>query len=129
MLANALDRSAPPPDPALPTGPDPSAVVEVIGAEALWVGLDPDEVARALLDVAEELGEVSYVDRSGGLVQLTVRPPEGPTCWFTLSTHARPGGAVVVATLESIEAAPTPPAAPLLLELAHALAGRLGDAR
>lgn len=116
----------------LPAAPAPAparrfATVEVIGAEALWVGVDARLVALELLEVADELGEVSYVDRSGGLVQLTVRPAAGPTCWFTLSVHPRPGGAVVVATLESIEAAPTPPADPLLLALAQALAARLGE--
>lgn len=122
-LPPARRPTAPAPAPA--PAPDP-ATVEVIGAEALWVGVDARAVAGALLEVADELGEVSYVDRSGGLVQLTVRPPAGPTCWFTLSTHARPGGTVVVATLESIEADPTPPAEPLLLALAEGLARHLG---
>lgn len=123
------DRSPPAADPGppAPTAVD-AAVVEIIGAEALWVGADARSVAVALIEIADELGEVSYVDGSGGLVQLTVRPPAGPTCWFTLSTHARPGGAVVVATLESIEAAPTPPADDLLLALAHALAARVAPA-
>lgn len=116
----------PGPADASPPALDDLAVVEVIGAEALWVGVDARAVAGALVDVADELGDVSYVDRSSGLLQLTVRPDGGPTCWFTLSTHARPGGAVVVATLESIEAAPTPPADELLLALAEALADRLG---
>lgn len=117
--------SAPAPGPPAPPGP---GAIEVIGHEALWVGRDARDVVPALLEAADDLGEVSYVDRSGGLVQVTVRPPEGPTCWFTFSTHPRPGGAVVVATLESIEAAPTPPAGPLVLALAEALAHRLGDA-
>lgn len=130
LLRDLADASEPAPAPVAAPAPTPAAplaTVEVIGAEALWVGVDARLVAAALLEVADELGEVSYVDRSGGLVQLTVRPPDGPTCWFTLSTHHRPGGAVVVATLESIEAAPTPPADALLLALAEALAARLGE--
>jgi len=117
-------RPPTPPAPAAPAPPE-TGTIEVIGHEALWVGVDARAVVPALLEAADDLGEVSYVDRSGGLVQITVRPPEGPTCWFTFSTHPRPGGAVVVATLESIEAAPTPPAAPLVLALAEALAHRL----
>ena len=104
----------------------PAATIEVITDEAVWVGVDVGAVVPALLEVADELGDVSYVDRSVGLVQLTVRPPEGPTCWFTVSVHPRPGGTVLVATLESIEAQPTPPAGPLMLALAHALADHLG---
>lgn len=123
--AEAETRPAPAPAPTS-TRADEPAVVEVIGAEALWVGVDARAVGGALVEVADELGDVSYVDRSSGLLQLTVRPDGGPTCWFTLSTHPRPGGAVVVATLESIEAAPTPPAGALLLALADALAHRLG---
>lgn len=102
------------------------AAVEVITDEAIWVDADASEVARVLLEVADELGEVSYVDRSGGLVQLTVRPPAGPTCWFTVNAVARPSGTVLVATLESIEAQPTPPPRPLVEALARAVAAGLG---
>jgi len=126
-----LRDASPEPPVAAPVRPPrrtPHAAVEVITDEAIWVDADAVAVGRALLEVADDLGEVSYVDRSGGLVQLTVRPPGGPTCWFTISTHPRPGGTVVVATLESIEAEPTPPAGPLVLALAEALAASLGDA-
>ncbi len=123
-----------PPGPGAPTPPasppSPSrgsvAAVEVITDEAIWVDADASEVARVLLEVADELGEVSYVDRSGGLVQLTVRPPAGPTCWFTVNAVARPSGTVLVATLESIEAQPTPPPRPLVEALARAVAAGLG---
>lgn len=129
-LLRDLPAGAPPSSPparavpVTPAAPEPGTI-EVIGHEALWVGVDARAVVPALLEAADDLGEVSYVDRSGGLVQITVRPLDGPTCWFTFSTHPRPGGAVVVATLESIEAAPTPPATPLVLALAEALAHRL----
>lgn len=116
------DEPSPPPGPS-----DPTAVVEVITDEAIWVDADAAEVARVLLEVADELGEVSYVDRAGGLLQLTVRPPGGPTCWFTVNTVARPSGTVVVATLESIEALPTPPPRPLIEALARAVASALGS--
>lgn len=122
--------AAPPPASPIPASPEPrsaEAIVEVISEEAIWVGDEATIVGRALLEVADDLGEVSYVDRSGGLVQLTVRPPDGPTCWFTISTHARPGGTVLVATLESIEAEATPPAGPLVLTLAAAVATHLGQ--
>lgn len=131
ISAYRLLRDAPPaPRPELDGAPPPPPVaeVEVISEEAIWVGAGIVAVGRAVLEVADDLGEVSYVDRSGGLVQLTVRPPEGPTCWFTISAHARPGGTALVATLESIEAEPTPPARPLVLALAEAVADALGDA-
>lgn len=133
ITAYRLLRDAPP-APIAPTSSDaapppapPPGVVEVISEEAIWVGADPVLVGRALLDVADDLGEVSYVDRSGGLVQVTVRPPDGPTCWLTISAHARPGGTVLVATLESIEADATPPAAPVVTALARAVAVSLGE--
>jgi hypothetical protein len=135
IAAYRMLRDAPPdvaPDTAPTTSATPAppprapARVEVITEEAIWVDAAPGAVARALLLVADDLGEVSYVDRSGGLVQLTVRPTEGPTCWLTVSAHARPGGTVLVATLESIEAAPTPPAGPLVAALAQAMATALG---
>lgn len=131
-LLRALPAGAPEaPDATLASERRPAppvsegATIEVIADEAIWVGVDAQLVAPVLLDVADELGEVSYVDRPAGLVQLTVRPPAGPTCWLTVSTHGRPGGTVLVATLESIEALPTPPAGPLVLALAQALARHL----
>lgn len=111
-------------DPDAPLGP--VATIEVITDEAVWVGVEAAAVLPALLEAADDLGDVSYLDRSVGLLQLTVRPPAGPTCWFTVSVHPRPGGTVLVATLESIEAQPTPPAGPLMLALAEALADSLG---
>lgn len=124
--------AAPPASPSLHSShsshssPVSVAAVEVITDEAIWVDADAGEVARVLLEVADELGEVSYVDRSGGLLQLTVRPPAGPTCWFTVNAVARPSGTVLVATLESIEAQPTPPPRPLVEALARAVAAGLG---
>lgn len=120
-----------PPEPGrgAPTAPPPPGpgTVEVITDEAVWVGVEAASIGRALLDVADEIGEVSYVDGSGGIVQLTVRPGSGPTCWWTISIHPRPGGAVLVATLESIEARPAPDAGPLTATLAEALGRRLAD--
>lgn len=118
--------AAPPASPSSHSSPASVAAVEVITDEAIWVDADAVEVARVLLEVADELGEVSYVDRSGGLLQLTVRPPAGPTCWFTVNAVARPSGTVLVATLESIEAQPTPPPRPLVEALARAVAAGLG---
>lgn len=118
--------AAPPASPSSHSSPASVAAVEVITDEAIWVDADAVEVARVLLEVADELGEVSYVDRSGGLLQLTVRPPAGPTCWFTVNAVARPSGTVLVATLESIEAQATPPPRPLVEALARAVAAGLG---
>lgn len=117
-------ESRPGADPSEPD--EPTATIEVITEEAVWVGVDAATVVPVLLEVADELGDISYVDRSVGILQLTVRPPEGPTCWFTISVHPRPGGTVLVATLESIEAQPTPPAGPLMVALAEGLADHLG---
>lgn len=131
ITAYRLLRDLPPEEAHELTPPpgvaEPVATIELITEEAVWVGVDARLVTPVLFEVADELGDVSYVDRSGGLVQLTVRPAEGPTCWFTISVHARPGGTVLVATLESIEAQPTPPPGPLVLALAEALAEALAD--
>lgn len=99
--------------------------VEVLSDEALWVDADGALVGRLLFEAAEEVGEVSYVDRSSGLVQVTVRPGDGPTCWLTVSLHERPGGTALVATLESIEALPSPSARPVVQRLADELGRRL----
>lgn len=99
--------------------------VEIISDEALWVDADGTLVGRLLLEAAHEVGEVSYVDRSSGLVQVTVRPAGGPTCWLTVSIHERPGGTALVTTLESIEALPSPSARPVVQRLADELGRRL----
>jgi len=99
--------------------------VEVLSDEALWIDADSTLVGRFLLEAADEVGEVSYVDLSSGLVQVTVRPTDGPTCWLTVSIHERPGGTALVATLESIEALPSPSARPVVQRLADELGRRL----
>ena len=102
--------------------------VEVISPEAIWIDQPPPVAFPAVTEAADALGEVSYVDRSVGLVQVAVRPDGGPTCWLTIGLHRRPGGTVAVCTLESIEADPTPPAGPIIDAFASFLAERLAPA-
>jgi hypothetical protein len=118
----------PPRPPPAPSGHRPlrrHRAVDVIAPEAVWIDGPPIEAYRAVVDAADALGEISYVDRSAGLVQVALRPPGGPTCWLTVSLHHRPGGSVAVCTLESIEAAPTPPAEPVIRDFARFLTDRL----
>jgi hypothetical protein len=134
---------APPPEPPPPAPPPGPAVrVEARPDEAIIaVGLPPAQTYAALYEAAGHVGEISYFDRRLGILEVIVRFEGGPSCSVVLTLaerhtpHARSEGpprstdhTEVLCTMESIEAAPTPPIAPVVDALEAAL-GRLPGGR
>jgi len=110
---------AAPPEPA-PPPPAPRVEPEIWGP-SVRLPAAPAAAFAAVVEAADRVGEVSYVDRATGMVQVVVRPPDGPTCWLTLDVRPHERGTAVHASLESIEAAPAPDPGPYLRLLAHEL--------
>jgi hypothetical protein len=57
---------------------------------------------------------VAYFDRHLGLLETVVRFEGGPTCSVLITLQGRAFGTEAFITMESIEAAPTPPIGPVV---------------
>ena len=104
---------APAPEPRPPPG-DAGREEDEFGA---WVDADgslvidaPADLAfEALLEATEGLGDTTFVDRDGGLLQLMVELAPGRFCSVTFTLQGRVSGTEVFATVDAIDGRPVPP--------------------
>ena len=93
------------------------------GGDTIGVAAPPDETWVILAEAASQVGEIAYVDRSLGILEAIVRFEGGPSCSLLITLQGRAWGTEAFCTLESIEAAPTPPIAPVIDAMLDALTG------
>ncbi len=105
-----------------------SAVEEVdarpaaeIDQDSIVVDVPADEAFAALFEAAGRVGHVAYFDRNLGLLETVVRFEGGPTCSVLITLQGRAYGTEAFCTMESIEAAPTPPIAAVIDALVEEL--------
>ncbi len=97
LRAAAGVEPAPEPDAPAPVG------VTVVDSGTLAFAAPADEVFLCLLEVAHELGEVTYVDPDVGLLETIVQLDAGPTCSLVVSLQGRGTGVTeAFCTLEPI---------------------------
>jgi hypothetical protein len=112
---------------ATPGAPSPSAThvrpgavgaagepYDLIDAQALdedtiAVAAPAPETYAALYEAASRIGEIAYDDRQLGILETIVRFEGGPSCSVVMTLQGRAHHTEVFCTMESIEAAPTPP--------------------
>jgi hypothetical protein len=100
---------------AMAQGPPTAAPLEVKEeGDSLWLDVPADEAFAALFEAAGRVGHVAYFDRHLGLLETVVRFEGGPTCSVLVTLQGRAFGTEAFVTMESIEAAPTPPIAPVI---------------
>lgn len=120
--------SAPPPAGPRPrpaAGPPVDARVE---GDALLVRADPATVVARLVDAGHALGEVTYLDRSAGLLEvlLLVQEPDDDrpaACSLVASLQGRLDAVEVFCTVERLDGHPPPPIAPIVAALAAEVRG------
>lgn len=120
----------PPPAASRPPGhaphERPDEPFDVVDAQALdedtiAVDAPPPEAYAALFEAASRVGNIAYVDRQLGIIETMVRFEGGPTCSVVMTLQGRATYTEVFCTMESIEAAPAPPIAPVIDALVEAL--------
>jgi hypothetical protein len=89
--------------------------------DSLFIDAPPDLTWVLLHEAAAKVGNVAYVDPSLGLLEIMVRFDGGPTCSVLMTLQGRAHHTEVMCTMSSIEAAPTPPIAPVVDALVEAL--------
>jgi hypothetical protein len=107
--------------PLTGTGPPPFTRLD---GDTLHFAAPADETFRWLLEVAHEIGEVTYLDRSGPIMEVLCRFEGEPATSLLVSTQGRAHGTDAFCSAESIEARPGPPTA-LVVDLMEAALGRL----
>jgi hypothetical protein len=116
----AVGAPAPPPPP--PRRPAVPLDLHVEG-DTLLVHDDPATVMARLLEAGHALGEITYLDRGVGLVEvlIQVQEPDDPApaaCSLVASLQGRLDGVEVFCTVERLDGHPAPPVAPIVAALA-----------
>lgn len=114
---------APGPEPARVRADGPYDVVDAqaLDTDTIAVDAPPPETYAALMEAASRVGNIAYVDRQLGIVETMVRFEGGPTCSVVMTLQGRATFTEIFCTMESIEAAPTPPIGPVIDALVEAL--------
>lgn len=97
---------------------------ELAAGDTVLLRAPAGEAFAALFEAAGRIGHVAYFDRQLGILETIVRFEGGPSCSLLVTLQGRAGGTEAFCTLESIEAAPTPPLAIVMDALLEALAAR-----
>lgn len=119
-----LRRSSPPPPPAPPAHPGPPAPATsrvLVDGDSLTYPGPPDEVFRRLVEVADRLGDITYLDPPARLLD-TVVIVDGVACSLLATLQGRANGTEVFFTLEPLGGEPRPPVEPVVAVVAAALA-------
>ena len=90
-----LQRAGPAPPPPSPPAPPPPTVrpsghVVELSDDSLVLLLPPGDVFARLVEAGHELGEVSYIDRDAGMVQVTFTADNGVVCQLAATVMTGP---------------------------------------
>ncbi len=113
----ATPRPAPARRPAVPL----DAHVE---GDTLLVHADAATVMASLLEAGHALGEITYLDRGVGLVEVLIKvqeegDPAPAACSLVASLQGRLDGVEVFCTVERLDGHPAPPIAPIVAAVAQ----------
>ncbi|HEU5149119.1 MAG TPA: J domain-containing protein [Iamia sp.] len=114
----------PPPPPPPPPAPRPAVPLDAhVEGDTLLVHADPATVLTRLVEAGHALGEITYLDRGVGLVEVLIQvqevdDPAPAACSLVASLQGRLDGVEVFCTVERLDGHPAPPIAPVVAALA-----------
>lgn len=120
-------EAAPPPAPGPAFRPVATVPLDArADGDALFVDADPWMVMARLVEVGHELGDVTYLDRSSGLVEVLLQVQEEgddrpAACSLVATLQGRHHGVEVFCTVERLDGHPAPPIAPIVAALGAAM--------
>ena len=131
----AAGRPPSPTRPARPVVPSPAdwsgwarlpaGSVQVVDSDTLGIDASREEAMLALLEVAHDIGEVSFVDIDLGMLEVIVQFVGTPTCSLVVNLQGRADRVDAFCTVESFDARP----APRIAQVTWLLANELSRAR
>jgi hypothetical protein len=123
----APPAARPPGTPASPTTPDAPASwgpAEVLEGDTIHLAAPVDEAFVAMVNACHRIGEVTYLDRSGPILE-AVLPLEGVgACSLVITFQGRAHGTEAFCTLEALERVAQPPVHHVVAALVEVLRGR-----
>lgn len=114
-----------PPPPPPPPPPRPAVPLDAhVEGDTLLVHADAATVMARLVEAGHALGEITYLDRNVGLVEVLLQVQEEgdlapAACSLVASLQGRLDGVEVFCTVERLDGHPAPPVAPIVTALAH----------
>ncbi|QXC62124.1 J domain-containing protein [Aquihabitans sp. G128] len=105
-----------------PEGPVPRFAR--LDADTIAFAAPADEAFRWLIDVAHDIGEITYLDRSVPILEVLCRFVGEPATSLVITLQGRQDGTEAFCTAESIEARPAPPTEAVVDLLEAALTDR-----
>ena len=124
QLATSPDGRIEGPPPPTPPAAAAAVPVKEIDGDSILFDVPADEAFAALFEAAGRVGHVAYFDRHLGILETVVRFEGGPSCSVLITLQGRAYGTEAFCTMESIEAAPTPPIGPVVDALVEELGTR-----
>ena len=122
------------PEPPPPPPPPRAAGSPAVGGRLRWrptptatrspSARRPPRPSPCCSRPAARLGGIGYVDRQLGILEVIVRFEGGPSCSVLITLQGRAFGTDAFCTMDSIEAAPTPPLRPVVEALVEELRRR-----
>lgn len=120
-----LDGSPPAPSPGpAPRTPaatraphEPPALttrITRVDTDTIAIEAPPDEAFRTFTEGASDIGEITYLDRSGSILEVLCRFEGEPATSLMITVQGRATSTEAFCTVESIEARPAPPAAAVI---------------
>lgn len=112
------------PAPPAPPARRPAVPLDLrVEGDTLLVHADGATVMARLLEAGHALGEITYLDRGVGLVEVLIQVQDegdpGPAaCSLVASLQGRLDGVEVFCTVERLDGHPAPPVAPIVAALA-----------
>lgn len=101
--------------------------MERVDSETIAVSAPADEVFRLLHEAAHDVGVVTYIDRSGPIMEVLCRFVDQPATSLVLTLQGRATGTDIFCSSESIEARIGPPTAAVVDLLQDALVARVAQ--
>ena len=93
-----------------PSVPDTELTVELVDDSTIALGAPPDETLFLICETAHQLGEITYLDPSAGLVEVIVEFVEAPTSSVVFTLQGRATGVTdVFCTVEPLSGGAAPP--------------------
>src|SRR5690606_1444017 len=90
-----------------PDGPPPP--LARVDADTIAFAAPAEETFRWLVEVAHDIGEITYLDRSVPIMEVLCRFVGEPATSLVVTIQGRQSGTEAFCTVESIESRPAPP--------------------
>ena len=99
--------------------------VTLLDDDTVAFSFPAEEVFHLLVDVAHEVGDVTYVDPEAGLLEVLVQFEGEPLCSIVLSLQGRADRVEAFCSIEALDGSEAPPVADVVSLLVENLRARL----